>query len=65
MLGKSLSDFSYSNVGNASHFLVNTSNTHGLPLPGRLPTCKQIIIVLPSDMSKTKVYKNNRMVANF
>ena len=32
--------------------------THVLPLPGRLPTCEQKVIVLPSDMSNTKVYKN-------
>ena len=50
--------FSYSSIENASRFIVNTSDTHGLPLPGRLPTCEQKVIVLPSDMSKTKVYKN-------
>ena len=48
--------FSYSSIGNASHYIVNTSDTHGLPLLGRLPTCKQKVVVLPSDMSKTKVY---------
>ena len=50
--------FSYSSIKNASRFIVNTSDTHGLPLPGRLPTCKQKVVVLPSDMSKTKVYTN-------
>ena len=33
--------FSYSSIENASRFIVNTSDTHGLPLPRRLPTCEQ------------------------
>ena len=50
--------FSLSSIENASRCIVNTSDTHGLPLPGHLPTCEQMVIVLPSDMSKTWVYKN-------
>ena len=53
--------FSFSSIENASQFIVNTSDTHGLPLPGRLPTCEEKVVVLPSDMSKRKVYNNYKV----
>ena len=53
--------FSYSSIENASRFIVNTSDTHGLPLPGCLPTCEHKVVVLPTDMAKTNVYKNYKV----
>ena len=49
--------FSYSNIKNASCFMVNTTDTHGLPLPGRLPTCEQKVVALPSDMARPRFTK--------
>ena len=49
--------FSYSNIENASCFMVNTTDTHGLPLPGRLPTCEQKVVALPSDMARPRFTK--------
>ena len=44
-----------SNVTRTDHPL---RTTHGLPLPGCLPTCEQKAVVLLSDMSKIKIYTN-------
>ena len=49
--------FSYSSIENASRFIVNTSDTHGLPLPGCLPSCEQKVAVLPSDMVRPRFTK--------
>ena len=46
--------FSYSSIENASRFIVNTSDTHGLPLPGCLPTCEHKVVVL---LVSNKAYK--------
>ena len=35
----------------------NFSEIHGLPLPGRMPTHRNSDLVLPSDMSKSYVYR--------
>ena len=35
-----------------TEFIKNIANTHGLPLPGRLPNHEQKVFLLPSDMSK-------------
>ena len=39
-----------------TQFVKNIGNIHGLPLPGRLPSYEQKVLLLPSDMNKQVVY---------
>ena len=43
-------------------FITNVGNTHGSPLPGRLPNATEKTLLLPSDMPKNKVYKDYKAV---
>ena len=40
-----------------TEFIKNMGDTHGLPLPGRLPSHDQKVLLLPSDMNKQVVYR--------
>ena len=53
---------SFVSIEHVSRFITNTADTHGLPLPGRLPSCEQKVVVLPSDMTKMSVYKSYKAV---
>ena len=39
-------------------FIENIAETHALPLPGRLPNHKDRAMLLPSDMPKSRVYRD-------
>ena len=49
---------SFASIEHASLFIQNMAATHGLPLPGRLPSCEDKVVVLPSDMTKMHVYRS-------
>ena len=47
-----------------TEFIKNIANTHGLPLPDRLPNHEQKVLLLPSDMSKVDVYRRYKEACN-
>ena len=51
-----------STIQHVSSFITNMAVTHGLPLPGRLPGCEDKALLLPSDMPKSKVYRDYEVV---
>ena len=38
-------------------FIANFAEVHALPLPGRMPNHKDKALLLPSDISKSEVYR--------
>ena len=50
----------YSEVFRVREFITNVGITHGSPLPGRLPNATDKTLLLPSDMPKSKVYRDYR-----
>ena len=51
-------------VNRVRDFITTVGNTHGLPLPDRLPNSTEKILLLPSDMPKSKVYRDYKAVCD-
>lgn len=49
--------FTHESVTKAVTFVKNYARAHAMPLPGRLPGHRDKVMVLPSDVTKTVVYK--------
>ena len=48
----------FTEVSRVCDYIRNIATTHGLPLPGRLPNQEEKVILLPSDMPKSSVYRS-------
>ena len=52
---------SYTEVSRVRDFIQNVASVHGLPLPGRLPNQEDKVILLPSDMPKSAIYRDYKV----
>ena len=49
---------SYTEVARVRDFVRNMADVHGLPLPGRLPNQEDKVLLLPSNMPKSAIYRD-------
>ena len=55
---------SYTEVARVRDFVCNMANVHGLPLPRRLPNLEDKVLLLPSNMPKSAIYRDYKDACN-